>query len=442
MYSSEIEELLEGNGIETGDRIEISREGEGVTKEKFAGILMPRPDVGDNSIIVIKLDNGYNIGVRFGKGTSIKKTKERKTMPEAHGAAGKQDESLPKVAIISTGGTIINKIDYETGGVYPLTKPEELLRDIPELAGIANVHVENLMSVASEDLTPKEWVRIAKSTADALNSGCRGVVIMHGTDTMHYTSAALSFMLGEVTGPVVLTGAQRSSDRGSSDAFMNLTCAVRIAAESDIGEVGICMHADSSDDKCTFIRGTKARKMHTSRRDAFRAINDKPIAEVRRDGAIKYTGRYRKARRSGKVKAETGFEQKVALLKVYPGSDPGIVGFYAKNGYKGMILEGTGLGHTPIAWIDTLRAAIESGIVIGMTSQTIYGRVNDKVYSTLRRLAQAGVVYCEDMTPETAYVKLGFLLGSRKKGEAAELLGKDMAGEITSRSDTETRYME
>ena len=442
MYSEKIEATLKKAGIKPGDAIKLTTQ-----KGAFEGVLIPRPDLGDNSILILKLKNGYNIGIRFEGNSKIEKIESGKretfSFPKVE---LKKRKNLPNVKMFITGGTIVNKVDYETGGVYPLAKPEELLYLVPELEDVANIEIDSLMSVASEDLTYKEWAVIAKAVAETLNSGSNGVVILHGTDTMHYTSAALSFMLKGLNAPVVLTGAQRSSDRGSSDAFMNLVCATRIAAQSDVAEVGICMHADSSDDFCIFTRGTKVRKMHTSRRDAFRPINSKPMAKVGIKGDIEYPGKYANAvPGEAKVKAVTGFEPKVALVKFYPNSDPSILDYYIGEGYKGVIIEGTGLGHVAVSpkeesrsWLKHIEKAVDSGLIVGMTSQCLNGRVNTNVYSPLRRISGAGAIYCEDMLPEVALVKLGFLLGNYKKEEAAKMLDKNLVGEITKRTEIDT----
>ncbi len=439
MYSEAVEAVLSAKGIKPGDSVRLSN-----GERKFEGTLMQRPDTGGRDILVIKLDNGYNIGIKFRAGSKIEKTKAK---PEQKEAAEdlRFKSSLNKIRLIYTGGTIGSKIDYLTGGVYMLTRPEELLQKVPELAGIAEIKVDNLMSIASEDMSYLEWQAIAKATASAFNNGARGVMITHGTDTMHYTSAALSFMLKGIKGPVVITGSQRSPDRGSSDAFINLICGASFAAKSDAAEVGICMHSGSSDDSCSFIRGTHARKMHTSRRDAFKAINNRPIARISPDGTIEYLSEYRKR---GPVDSETeaitGFEPKTALVKVHPNSDPEILEYYRSKGYRGIILEATGLGNLPVStshkeynWLKGISEAIDSGIIMGITSQTISGRVSSTVYRNLRLLADTGVVFCEDMMPEVAYVKLGFLLANYKKNEAKRLLATNIAGEISERSEVD-----
>ena len=339
MYSEQIEGALKKAGIDPGDEIKLT-----TTKGTFEGVLMLNSEFGDRDVIIIKLKSGYNIGVKADGKTQIEMLARRKesfAFPKAELEANK---SLPEVTIIATGGTIGSKVDYETGGVYMTTKPEELMYLVPELSEIAEIKINNLMGVSSEDMTYKEWVRIADAVAEALNKGSRGVVILHGTDIMHYTSAALSFMLEGLNAPVVLTGAQRSTDRGSSDGFMNLACAVHLAAKSDIAEVGICMHSSTSDDFCIFTRGTKVRKMHTSRRDAFKPVNNRPIAKVNAEGVIEYVSDYRRMTAGkSKVRLASKFEPQVALLKFYPNSDPEIIDHYIEKGYKGIIIEGTGL---------------------------------------------------------------------------------------------------
>ncbi len=439
MYNEEIRSLFANLGIKPGDAIEISTE-----KGSFEGMLMPRSEAGKDDIIVIKRKDGYNMGVKYSKGVKVKKIGEGHSshfsFPKAKSSSNK---SLPTMGMIYTGGTIGSKVDYVTGGVYMLTKPEELLYEVPELSEIANIEISELMSIASEDMTYREWAKIADETVKMLNGGVKGIVITHGTDTMHYTSAALSFMLKDINAPVVLTGAQRSSDRGSSDAFSNLICSGQAATKSDIAEVGICMHASSSDGENVVIRGTKARKMHTSRRDAFKAINSTAICKVKSDGKIEYTGEYRHVQQEAKKKvtAMTKFEPKVALVKTYPNSDPDIIDYYLGKGYRGLILEGTGLGHVPTSpsikedsWISHVKKAVDSGMVVGATSQCLNGRVNPNVYRNLRILSDAGAIFCEDMMPEVAYVKLGFLLGNYDEKKAAQMLCVNIAGEITPRT--------
>ncbi|EQD30138.1 glutamyl-tRNA(Gln) amidotransferase subunit D, partial [mine drainage metagenome] len=378
VYSDKLIEYFKANGINIGDKVRVS-----YGSISIEGELMPSTEYNDPEVLVIKLKNGYNIGIGFSK-VKIEKLEGAGTPIEFPKASLTERKDLPNISMIYTGGTIGSRIDYKTGGVYMLTKPEELLYDVPEASAIANISINPLLSIASEDMSYIEWQRIAEETSNALNKGARGVVITHGTDTMHYTAAALSFMLQDVNAPVVLTGSQRSSDRGSSDAFMNLICSVYAASRSDIAEVGICMHSTSSDDECAYIRGTKARKMHTSRRDAFKSINSKPIAYIGKDSSIRYNSQHRAmpAERQD-THALTKYEPKVAIVKAYPNSEPDIIDFYIGKKYRGLIIEGTGLGHAPVStshpdllWLPKIKEAVDSGMVVGMTSQCLYGRVN------------------------------------------------------------------
>jgi glutamyl-tRNA(Gln) amidotransferase subunit D len=294
----------------------------------------------------------------------------------------------------------------------------------------------------SEDMDYLDWQIIAKNVASEINSGCEGVIVTHGTDTLHFTSAALSFMLRGLTKPVIVVGAQRSSDRGSSDAGINIICAAH-AAISNIAEVATCMHGSTSDDYCLIIRGTKVRKMHTSRRDAFRPINDIPLAKVWPDGRMEILKNNFRKRGEGKVEADTKFEPKIAILKTYPGSDPDVIDYYISKGYKGFVIEGSGLGHVPTfarkSWIENISKTVKDGIPVVITAQTIYGRINQNVYTNLRILYhKARAISGEDMLTETAYVKLGWLLGHTKDiEEIRQLMAKNIAGEITERSEPE-----
>jgi glutamyl-tRNA(Gln) amidotransferase subunit D len=423
MYRGKARETLKG--IEVGDRIKVKK-----GERTFEGILMPRSELGDESHIVIKLDTGYNIGInvksiqvkRVEKAAPAKKTKEREI----------KSKDLPDVTIIGTGGTIASKIDYKTGAVHPSFTPSELTNAIPELSDIANIKTKLLFNILSENVTPGHWKDIAKAVADELNSGVSGVVVAHGTDTLGYTSAALSFMLKNLEKPVVLVGSQRSSDRPSSDSSLNLVSAVKVAT-SDIGEVVAVMHGSSNDDYCSIHRGTKVRKMHSSRRDAFKSINSKPIGRIEDIVTIE-DGDYRR-RGAGKVEVDDNLDDNVALVKIYPGIKSEVLDYNIDN-YNGIVLEGTGLGHVPENLLPSIERANEKGVPIVMTTQTIYGRVDMKVYSTGRELLSRGVISGEDMLPETAYVKLMHVLGDTKDmDEIKTKMQTNIAGEIEERTE-------
>ncbi len=434
MYEKELQRYLDKLGIEPGDKVRVIKNG-----KCYEGILLPRIEYGDKRCIVLKLDNGYNIGIRYEKDVKIEKLEEHRELAEFPKIKVKQREDLPKISILFTGGTIASKVDYITGAVTPAFEPEELLALIPELQDIVCLKkVKHIMSILSENMQPKYWQKIAKEVADELNSDVKGIVVPHGTDTMHYTASALAFMLKNLGKPVILTGAQRSSDRGSSDAAFNLICSA-YACLSNIAEVCICMHATSSDNYCFALRGVKARKMHTSRRDAFRSINCLPLAKIWPNGKVEYIGEYKKRNDKAECYADVAMEEKVTLIKAYPGATPEIVDFYVDKGYKGIVIEGTGLGHVCVegenSWLPSIQRAVEEGLAVVMTSQCIYGRTHPFVYDTARILYKAGVIYASDMLPEVAYVKLMWVLAHvSDMREVRKLMLTNIAREISERS--------
>jgi len=417
--------------VKVGDRIKVEDAG-----MSYEGVLMPRTELGDPNHLVLKLLSGYNLGIKIGVRTRIKLLERGKppklSLPKLE---LKPDPSKPNVTIIGTGGTIASRVDYRTGAVFPAFTPEEIYSAVPALAELANIKVIEACNVFSEHMTPELWVKIGGAVARELNSGASGVVVAHGTDTMGYTAAALSFMLKGLFRPVVLVGSQRSSDRPSSDAALNLISAVTVAGRSDIAEVCVVMHGSTEDDFCLIHRGTKVRKCHTSRRDTFQTINDVPLGMVRGGELKLFRDDYNRAKPEGRVKVDGKLEPKVALVKVSPAMRSEVLDGLVSAGYKGIVLEGTGLGHAPESLFEGIKQTIGRGIPVVMTSQCIWGRVNMRVYSTGRDLLQLGVIPGEDMLPETACVKLMWVLGPAKKlEEVSKLMQSNLAGEITPRT--------
>jgi len=415
----------------TGEILEIKK-----GTQTYKGVVMPS-EFADKNIVLLKLDNGYNIGIKITPDTKIKKL-GKETLGKFPEAKYTKDKKLPTISLITTGGTITSKVDYKTGAVHPLSKPEELLFNVPELSKIANVHIHSPFSVTSEDMTPKEWTKLAELVVkDLKKKDIAGVIVTHGTDTLHFTSAILSFMIPKINKPVALVGGQRSSDRGSFDGAMNLICAAHYCL-SDIAEVATVMHAKSSDSFCIACRGTKVRKMHTSERDTFRPINILPIAEVYPTGTVNRIQKYNKRDNNRKIVLKNKFEPKVALVKAYPGASPDIIDYYREKGYKGLVIEATGLGHVPTStlnkkdsWLPAIEKAIKSGMIICFAGQCLYGRLDPDVYRNARLMRDAGVIYLEDMLPETAFVKLGWALANAKDVKAAML--DNVAGEFATK---------
>ncbi|WP_456478415.1 Glu-tRNA(Gln) amidotransferase subunit GatD [Geoglobus ahangari] len=406
-----------------GKRVRIRAKG-----RIFEGIALPSED----GKIVLKLDNGYNVG--FYDYEILEE--EEFEVPEVKLPAVKEREGLKNVKVISTGGTIASKVDYKTGAVTSQFTAEEIVSDIPELAEICNISAELLYNILSENMRPEYWITLARRVYEAIKEGYEGVIVTHGTDTMHYSASALAFMLRTPI-PVVFVGAQRSSDRPSSDAAINMICSAHTAL-SDLGEVAVVMHATTSDDYCHIHRGVKVRKNHTSRRDAFESVNYPPLGRVWSDGRIEWIAeRFRRGERE--LQLFDSLEEKVALIKYFPGLTPEILEFFHDRGYRGFVIEGTGLGHVSTDWVDTVKRVAEDSLIV-MTSQCLWGRVCDRVYDTGRYLLKAGVIEGEDMLPETALIKVMWLLGNFELEEARELVKKNLVGEINYRSGYEEEF--
>ena len=420
-------------GAEIGDIIRVTK-----GNEILEGTLIPRSEYDSESYIVIKQKNGYNVGIRLNEEVKIEKVGKGSKPTFISPPQPKQNRELPKVTILSTGGTIASRVDYRTGGVRPALTASDLYSIVPELGKIAQIDAKILLSLFSENIIPSHWTEIAQTVEKEISQGVDGVVIPHGTDTMGYTAAALSFALQNLPIPVVLVGAQRSADRPSSDAATNLIGAVMAAATAPFAEVTIAMHETPSDDSIIIHRGTKVRKCHTSRRDAFRSVNTAPIARIKDQKLVMLTKNFRKRDLRSRLTVKSTFEEKVALLKFYPSMNPKLIDWYVENHYVGLILEGTGLGHVGRYCFDAIRHATDNNLVVGMTSQCIWGRIDMNVYAPGRDLQALGVVPMEDMLPETALVKLMWILGQTKDAKKAKnLLATNLVGELSPRTLSE-----
>ncbi len=419
---------MESTNAKAGDYVEVE-----LSRKIYSGTLLETPE-SEKGIVLLKLDSGYNIGFNSKDVLKIKLLKSAREK-EKEVVVKKSPEKM-NVGMIVTGGTIAARLNPRKGGVDWLTSPEDLFKFYPELFEKVNVaKVEIPFMKASEDMDFRDWQKIARTAEKLLNEpNIQGIIITHGTDFLHYTSAALSFFLRDLKKPVVLTYSQRSVDRASSDANLNLACSALVAV-SDIAEVVLVGHASTNDNFCYAMLGTKVRKLHSSRRDAFKVVNDSPIAKVF-PSRIEILKDF-KQRKKGKTKADVKFEEKVALVKIYPGQSPEILDFYLKKKYKGIVLELGGLGHAPTkrarnGWTKKLKEVISKGLVVCATAQTIYGRLNPRVYSNGREILETGVIYLEDMLSETALVKLGWVLG-HLDWNAKEKMLENIAGEFNER---------
>jgi glutamyl-tRNA(Gln) amidotransferase subunit D len=419
-----------------GDRVKVLAQ-----DEIREGILMPNDD---SNSIVLKLDNGYNMGIDKEKVTEIKVLEKSKEKKDKVKKKVNRNSKKPTIAILHTGGTIASKVDYRTGAVYSSFNPEDLLAMFPELNMIANYRSKLISKMWSDDLRFKHFEIIAKAIKDEIKQGVDGIIIGIGTDNLAVASAAIAFILENSPIPVLFVGAQRSSDRGSSDAAMNLICAAEFISQTDFAGVAICMHEDISDNYSVILPATKTKKMHSSRRDAFKAINDTSIAKINYDTRIiKFTTKkYGKRGKISDLIVRPKMEDKVGLLKIHVNMFPEQFEFF--KGYKGLIIEGTGLGHTPgqvpnefckihEKIYPAIKKVISSGCIVVMTTQCNFGSVHMHVYDKGVDLKNLGVISGKDMLSDTAFVKLSWLLGNFKKEDVIVYMQNNLRGEINDR---------
>ena len=419
-------------GLPFGQRLELTEENGSV----WTGTVIPSHELSGPRILTLKLGTGYNVGIRVGPRTRFRLLEAPSARPAPPppallppaGAAG-------GIELLTTGGTIASRVDYDTGGVRPVSTEEEILAFYPELREFGAVRITPVLDVLSENVTPADWLTLGGKVVEAFGRGARGVVIAHGTDTLGFTAAALSFVLSDLPGPVVLVGAQRSPDRPSSDGPSNLHAAAQVASDPRLGEVVVVMHEGLSDDRFTIHRGTWVRKMHSSRRDAFQSRNGPPLGTVDAEGVhLHPTAR---PPRAGPARLDAPIDARGGLLTFYPGL-PAAKARQFLEGLRGVVLAGTGLGHVANEHLSWIREATARGVVVGMTTQCLEGVVDPYVYATGRELLHAGVVFLDDLLPETAYAKLLWALGHASSPEGVrELLLQDRAGEFHRRRPVE-----
>jgi glutamyl-tRNA(Gln) amidotransferase subunit D len=400
----------------------------------FEGVILPRSETLDDEHIVVKLRNGYNVGIHFTRIAAAVELGYKEAVYKIPERDFPVRPNLPKVTLLGTGGTIASRLDYRTGAVIPAFTPGELYGAVPELADICNLTTKKLFGVFSENMAREQYITLAKAIGAEIEAGADGIVIGHGTDTMGHTAAILSFMVQDPPVPIVIVGSQRSSDRPSSDAALNLIHAVRSAAHGNIAEVQICMFGPTSDRYGLLHRGTRCRKMHSSYRSTFRTIGEIPLAVVSHDGFKYLSKNYRPRDPNRKVKVDAVYDDRTTILYYYPGMRPDLVDSLVANGYRGIVIAGTGLGHVNKPLYPALKRAVEAGAHVVMTVQTLWGYAQMYVYDTGRDLMDIGVVPLENMLPETALMKLSWVLGhTGQHEEVVRMMRHPISSEITAR---------
>ncbi len=428
-YRGAARAMLESFGARVWADVELD-----TARGKFKGILLPRSETEDDRHVVLKLRNGYNVGLHVDHVSAIREIGYQEAHYKIPEKEFPYDPVKKNVTLLGTGGTIASRLDYRTGAVIPAFSPGELFGAVPELADICNLTTIKLYGVFSENITPEHWRGMAEGIAREIDNGADGIIIGHGTDVMHYSSAALCFMIRDLPVPVVMVGSQRSSDRPSSDAALNLMNAATAAAHGEIAEPVICMFGPTSDQYDLLHRGTRVRKMHSSYRSTFRTIGDRPLARVE-PGRLSYlTDDFVHRDRSRRYRLDPVYEEKVSILYYYPNMKPDLVDALVDNGYRGLVIAGTGLGHVNKPLYPALKRAVDKGMHIYMTVETLWGYVQMFVYDTGRDIMALGVVPGANMLPEVAYVKLCWVLGhTDDPEEARRMMLEPVNHEITER---------
>ena len=417
-------------GVRVWSRVKLTNDAGSV----FEGVILPRSETFDDLHIVIKMVNGYNVGVHVDRVTEVEELGWKEAVYKIPEKEFPVRPNLPKVTLLGTGGTIASRLDYRTGAVIPAFTPGELYGAVPELADICNLTNRKLFGVFSENMARDNYIALALAIGEEIAAGVDGIVIGHGTDTMGHTAAVLSFMVQDSPVPIVLVGSQRSSDRPSSDAALNLIHAVRTAAYGDIAEVMIAMFGPTSDRYGLLHRGTRCRKMHSSYRSTFRTVGDIPLATVSRDSFTYLSKDYRRRDKSRQVRVDPVYDERTTILYYYPGMHPDLVDALVEKGYHGIVIAGTGLGHVNKPLYPALKRAIEQGVHVVMAVQTLWGYAKMYVYDTGRDLLDIGIVPLDNMLPETALMKLSWVLAhTRDHAEVARMMTTPIAHEITPR---------
>jgi len=417
---------------ETGSTVKIK-----AADQEYEGVLLES----ETDCVCVKMGSGYNVGIKQDSIESVEVLE--KPVALAKEAKVKQNDKLPAIHILHTGGTIASKVDYSTGAVVSRTSPDEILSSIPELLELANITTKTVFQMFSEDLEPVHWTLLSQEIANSIKAGAKGVIVGIGTDTLEYAASAMAFALRNCPIPVLFVGSQRSSDRPSSDASMNLLCAAQYMINSEFKGVGVCLHDKMDDDKCLIVPAHHVKKMHTSRRDTFRPVNQRPIARVNMKGEVEEVSKFVDG--EGEFELKEKFSNNVALVKVYPGFRAEELENYSR--YDGLVVEGYAFGQLPINEHDEHTKhhpklleqvkKLASKIPVLVVSQRPYGVVHMTVYSTSRHLLEAGVVEGK-MQSHVAYVKMCHVLANYPVADVKKILSENLTGEVVERSEEDT----
>lgn len=428
-YRGALRQRLIKEGIRTWSKVRITK-----GKATYEGLLLPRSQHTADDYVTLKVDTGYNLGVLIDANTKIEEFGHQKGHYQLPRIDVEFKKELPNVSLLGTGGTVASRLDYRTGAVLPAFTPEELFSAVPELISAVNLTPKTLYQILSENFRPEYWVKTAEAVAKEIESGVDGVIIGHGTDTMCTTGAALSYFLRNQPIPVVLVGSQRSSDRPSSDGPRNILYAATLAGRQNFAETVVCMHGGTSDSYNLIHRATRCRKMHSSRRDTFRTLDDIPLGKIDDSGVAWFKNDVKPRHSVEDFNLDTKIDPRVGMLYSYPGMNPDILDSMVDKGYHGLVIIGTGLGHVGTDMFPPLERCQEEEIPVVLVVEPLFGYVHLRVYETGRDMLARGVIEGGNMLPSAAYTKLIWVLGhTRDMKEVKKLMQTNIAGEITAR---------
>ena len=331
---------------------------------------------------------------------------------------------MKSVLLITTGGTIASRAGGS--GLAPSIPLSELLRYLDGLTARYRITTRELLNLDSSNIQADEWILIARAVYDALND-YDGIVITHGTDTMAYTAAMLSFMLQGLRKPVVLTGSQMPIEDPLTDARNNIFTAF---AAVECGIPGVSIAFDRK-----IIAGCRAVKVRTMGFDAFQSVNADYLGEVFADGMHPSVPVPDPAERCKPVILKDSICREVFLLKLIPGTDPSVLLMLRNMNYRGIVIEAFGAGGMQFVrtnMLDQLKALTEAGVSVVVCSQCLYDTSDLTIYEVGTRLLDCGVISAWDMTTEAVVTKLMWALGqSEDPEEIRRIFRTNYCGEIS-----------
>ncbi len=309
------------------------------------------------------------------------------------------------ILLIATGGTIASKKTED--GLAPQITSEELLGYVPEIKEFCNVETIQLLNIDSTNIQPEYWVLMTEAIESNYDK-YDGFVISHGTDTMSYTSAALSYLIQNLDKPVIITGAQKPINVDITDAKKNLLDSFRFAAEKDVRGVYLVFDGKA-------IVGTRARKVKSKSYSAFESINF-PVAAIIDDSRI--TKYIRGEKFTEPVKFFKDIFPSIFLLKLAPGMEPDVLDYIGEK-YEGVVIESYGAGGLPFQdrrnFLEKLGALAERGKIIVIATQVMFEGSDMGVYEVgVKALKKYNVLQAYDMTIEAAITKLMWIMAQTK----------------------------